>query len=220
MDVLEQLYNQEQQHFLTSVRGGAFKPSEYRMGFSKMMMMVYGKAKLKDIDDYKYLPEYSDEEVRVFVDNKNKEIVFAGRGSVTAEDWLLSDAIIASGSVSAFKLTPRYRRNKKLIMETLKDFPDYKVVLVGHSLSGFVATTLYDEIKDDYDVKFVVFNRGTGFNETFEDKPVNYKDRIHFHTISDVLSSFFLQDKKTKHYIETPTEKNVHGITNFTKKLK
>jgi hypothetical protein len=220
MNVLEQLYNQEQQDFLLNVTGGNFKPSEYRMGFAKMMMMVYGKIKLKDIDDYKYLPRYSDEEIRVFVDYKNKEIVFVGRGSITKEDWLLSDAVIVSGSVTAFKMTPRYRRNKKLVMDTLKDFPNYKVVLVGHSLSGFVATTLYEELKPRYDVKFIVFNRGTGFNENFEETPVDYKNRIHYHTFGDVLSSFYLQDKRTKHNVEIPTEKNLHGIINFTKKLK
>ncbi len=219
MDVLETLYNDEQQEFLLNISGGNFKPSEYRSGFSKMMLMVYGKIKLKDIGDYKYLPEYSDEEIRVFVDYKNKEIVFVGRGSITKEDWLLSDAVIVSGSVTAFKITPRYRRNKKLVMDTLKDFPNYKIVLVGHSLSGFVATTLYEELKDKYDVKFVVFNRGTGFNENFDEKPVDYKNRIHFHTFGDLLSSFFLQDKRTKHNVEIPTDKNIHGIINFTKKL-
>jgi hypothetical protein len=220
-DKLEQLNTKKLKESIgSSLIGNGYKPNEYRLGFGNIMEMVYYDPiyKREGIDDYEYSHYYGDEEVGVWIDYENKEIVFAIRGSKTMDDWTVADWEIAKSDdlTKSLAKTDRFKRNRDKILELLKQFPNYTPLFTGHSLGATISTVLYDELRKDIpSLKFVVFNRGTGPKEIFTDEPVEHTRRVHFNTYYDPLSYNFTYDKKTKHIRENPSYKNVHGILNF-----
>jgi hypothetical protein len=195
-------------------KGGAFKPQEYKRGFAEMNSMVYNQSTRKDIDGYKYLPEFSNEEQGTWVDTKAKELVICFRGSITREDWLETDLriLIPIG----FKSTNRYIRSRELAMKAYNKYKGYNVVLTGHSLGSHIATAMWQEFNEmDKDTKFVVYNRGSSPFEIFSQNPKDKEDRIHYHAEGDIISDNFLKDTKTTHYVSKPTKWIPHLLGNF-----
>jgi hypothetical protein len=136
------------------------------------------------------------------------------RGSVTKEDWLLSDLAIATNF--GMKLTPRYSRAKRDIKKVLDDFKGYKVIVTGHSLGSTLAELFYDKIKETHpNSEVYIYNRGTGFIEEFPEDEPRDSNKHHFHSYGDPLSGLYLNDKGANHKVVIPKNVNVHGLKNF-----
>ncbi len=92
----------------------------------------------------------------------DKEIIVSFRGSVSAEDWLVSDVAIVA---NIQKIAPRFIREKKAVLEVRQKYPDKKIVLTGHSLGGTIALTIAHEFPW---VQAVAFNPGTSITTRWE----------------------------------------------------
>ena len=138
----------------------------------KMTIASYSKAEdRRDIEGFKYNPQVSNEEHAVWVNDGNKSIVVAYRGSRTQEDWLVSDKHIAKGELEK---SDRYKRESEWVKGLLDVVPkDYKVEFTGSSLGGTLAYTLGHAHKQ----RAVIFNAGVGVDgakKHGEDNTKNY----------------------------------------------
>jgi hypothetical protein len=191
--------------------GSGFNKSEEKSGFAKIMSMMYSEK--KNIQDYTFLSKYSDEELGVWQDNTEDTLVIAFRGSKTAEDWLLTDLTIVIDI--GLRQTPRFLRDKKKIELIMKDFPNFKIVFIGHSLGGTLAEEFYDIYNNSRDVQVFLYNRGTGPIEQFDENEEKDVKKKHFYSVGDPLSFFYLQDQGAIHKFSFPKILNTHGIRNF-----
>ena len=197
--------------------GEKFKPLQEKSGFVRIVQQTYKLAsKRKNIDEYQYIKELSSDETGIYIEPEAKELIICFRGSITAEDWLVSDAFIAL-TPFAFRQSPRYRRSKIEVDRAMLAYPEYDIILIGHSLGGHIATVMWNELHNiDNDTRFVVYNRGTSPFEIFTSTPVNYAQRHHYHVHGDWLSDPFMRDKKTNHVLVKPKKnKNLHTYQNF-----
>lgn len=196
--------------------GEKFSPSEEKSGFARIIEQTYKPPnKRKDVDEYKYVEKLSSVETGIYIEPQSKEIIACFRGSITKEDWLISDAYIALAPF-AFRQSARYKRSKAEVDKAMKAYSNYDVILIGHSLGGHIATVMWNEINNiDDDTRFVVYNRGSSPVEIFTKQPVNYKQRHHYHIKGDWISDPFMRDQKTKHILVKPKSKNLHGYVNF-----
>lgn len=196
--------------------GSKFSPREEKSGFARIIMETYkAPNKRKDVDEYQYVEKLSSVETGIYIESESKELIICFRGSITAEDWLVSDAFIAL-TPFAFKQSPRYRRSKKEVDNAMRAYPDYDIILIGHSLGGFIGTTMWNDIHNlDDDTRFVVYNRGSSPLEIFTSSPINHEKRHHYHINGDWLSDSFVRDKKTKHIITKQKASNKHTYRNF-----
>jgi hypothetical protein len=117
----------------------------------------YEKAdERRNIGDYEYDRSLSDVNTAVWHDHKNKRTHVSNRGSISAYDWGVSDAQIATG-------TERYgARFQKAIDRTNKAHSKYgyDVSTSGHSLGGKVSSYTTERLGDnDW------YLGGTGFNQ-------------------------------------------------------
>ena len=156
---------------------------------------------------YTYNRKYSNENLSTYVDKPDKKIVIAILGTVpTNFRDLVSDVGIVSAD-NAFNTT-RLSNHKKMIDEVLKKYLDYKLVLSGHSLGGYLVEQLAETYPSS---QGVVFNPGTSLSETNLSTPqsnvIGYRTRGD--PVSAGYSSMQMNTLRSKNYIDT------HSITNF-----
>lgn len=116
--------------------------------------------------------ELSDVENTVFYNPDSKEMVYGARGSVAAKDWLVDDALIATGATNVFNYAPRYRSTKKRIEEARSKYGDYKHHLTGHSLGSTLISTAGSDMK----IPFHGFSTGSspaGWGKSMSEKVKN-----------------------------------------------
>ncbi|KAJ1630970.1 hypothetical protein T492DRAFT_839621 [Pavlovales sp. CCMP2436] len=80
-------------------------------------------------------PQLSQDNTMVFVDNRTGQPTIVHRGSVTARDWVVDDALIAVGSNHE---TQRLRRARQITAAAEAKYKT-KSNAVGHSLGGLLA---------------------------------------------------------------------------------
>lgn len=81
--------------------------------------------------------------VKVWVNDDTKQIVFAVRGTQGETD-IKTDIKLA---ISKETETQRYKVARNALLQVLKEYPDYKIVLTGHSLGGGIVYRLADEFQ-------------------------------------------------------------------------
>ena len=199
--------------------GQKFSIKQEQHGFARIIKEGYKAPydRKKNVDEYIYIPEISSTETAFYIEPKSHELIVVARGSVTPEDWIVTDMFIAL-TPFAFRMSPRYRRYKKEVYNAMKYFPKYDIILIGHSLGGHLSTTLWNEIHAlDDDTRFIVYNRGSSPLEIFSSTPINHEQRHHYHVHGDFLSDSFERDKKTKHFLvkQKKSSNNKHTYTNF-----
>ena len=82
---------------------------------------------------------------KVYVDNINKKIVLAHRGTGSenmGSDWA-NNLIYASSS--AYKLTSRFKIAKKMVDGALKKYQGYQFESIGHSQGALLSRLLSDK---------------------------------------------------------------------------
>lgn len=90
------------------------------------------------------------------------EVIVAIRGSVTAQDWLISDVAIFMGKL---EVTPRFLSEVVYLRKVIKKYgKSKKIVLVGHSLGGALAVLLLRYFEKNID-RIYVYNAGTSFKQ-------------------------------------------------------
>lgn len=110
----------------------------------------------QNVMGYLYDVSLSTERTAVYV-GKGITII-ANRGTIpTDKSDLIQDALILSGH---FDKSDRLKRTLQVINETIKKYPNNKIVNTGHSLGGRVASEL-GKILDIKDSKVVAFNVGS-----------------------------------------------------------
>ena len=179
--------------------------------------MVYASAnpkmpKPRDLNGFKILPQYSDDELLFFVDHPQKELLIVSRGSVTQTDWKITDTALVLGLITWSK---RYNDNLKKIKEVYSKFKGYSILFTGHSLGGNLAHNFYEEFKKKgIKTEVIMFNRGTSPLDPLI-KPNEQRDpnKIQYTFKDDKLAEAFLKDKSTKHVVkESPHKTNKHSI--------
>ena len=96
-----------------------------------------------DVRGYSIDRDISTDQFKVFVDEKNKRLVYALRGSSVAKDFLISDAEVMVG-----KEAVQTREARDHLKHVMARYADYEKEIVGHSsrndprLSGITASRL------------------------------------------------------------------------------
>jgi hypothetical protein len=156
---------------------------------------------------YTYNKGLSDKNLATYVDKPSKKIVISIRGTVPTDyQDLVSDIGILSADKS-FNAT-RLSAHKKVIDEVLQKYPNYKLILSGHSLGAY----LVEQLASDYtNAQAIVFNPGTSLSKTNLSTPqsnvIGYRTRGD--PVSAGYSSIPMKTLRSKNYVDT------HSILNF-----
>lgn len=142
---------------------------------------VYQKedSRPSHIGKYLYNEPASNFEHAIYVDENAKKLIIAFRGSVSGEDWLVSDRKIL---FSRLTTSERFKREKKWTSEVLSMLPNYQVEFTGHSLGGALAI----EMANTFRKPAVVFNAGASL---LGERLKTREDDIKFYTIKGDLVS-------------------------------
>jgi len=156
---------------------------------------------------YKYNKSFSDDELATYVDKQDKKLVISLRGTVpTNFRDLVSDIGIISADTT-FNIS-RLSSHRKLIDAALKEYPEYQLVLTGHSLAGYLVEKLASIYPKS---RGIVFNPGTSLNESNLSTPQS--NVIGYRTRGDPVSlgytSIPLKTLRSKFNLDR------HSILNF-----
>jgi hypothetical protein len=115
--------------------GGSFKVSD----IYKFIKNGYLKSSDREIiEGYKFLEDLSTTHFQVYQNKKQKIIVINYIGTISATDWLNNFNYL----FKTYKLSSRYKRAKAILDRVLKDFPKYKIKLIGYSQAGIIVREL------------------------------------------------------------------------------
>jgi putative lipase involved disintegration of autophagic bodies len=109
----------------------------------------------KELYGYTYEPKFSDTYHAVYVDEKEEKVILAIAGTELkktkgrAVEDLINDGLLFIGFE---KYGTRYRKAMKKLSDIVSHYKGYKVILVGHSLSGSIVTDLGKRYKFEYHV--------------------------------------------------------------------
>jgi len=163
--------------------------------------------KRKDLGKFRYDKDLSDNENAVYVNDEDKKVIVAFRGSVNKKD-LMTDLKLAVGGI---KNTERYGDTINLVRKVIDMYPDYKIEFTGHSLGGTLAIemNLISPTK-----KAVVFNAG---HTPLRKKATHINDIRYYTTKGDVVSNLGLNSYKDvrimKGNLQNPIK--AHSLSNF-----
>ena len=164
-----------------------------------------------NIDGFKYLREYSNDEILFFVDTNNKELLVANRGSITDEDYKKTDVGVATGFLTS---TKRYKRNLKQVEDVLSKYKGYTLLFTGHSLGASIANYLYEHFrKKGFKTELFVFNRFATLIDPYIKNSRIEPNKVHVTFEGDRIAEPFLKDKSTKHIVKnSPNPNNKHSL--------
>ena len=156
---------------------------------------------------YKYDPELSTNESKVFLDKHNRPNI-AFRGSKRVSDFLLSDAALAVGLE---KYDRRFQEAKHLT-KLVEDKYNQPANVWGHSLGASLGE------KSGANGKIVTYNKGAGLFDIGKTIPKNQTD---YRTTSDPVSIISTTQKHRGIFeqIESPKFQNpldAHGLMSLT----
>jgi hypothetical protein len=156
-----------------------------------------------NVGGYRYLPEYSDTENAVYVNNSG-DILFSVRGTANANDAATTWVPIA---FSTLKTTDRYKRDIELAERVMKQYPNANITFTGHSMGGSIATLLGGR----YSANVVAFNPGVGLLNETDGSP---NSMITYKTYGDPVSNARSETGTT--YYLTSSSLNKHSIDSMT----
>jgi hypothetical protein len=95
----------------------------------------YSYPKIEDLDDgFVFSKNGSDKEIQLYVNEKEKRIIINFIGTYTLFDWSNNYSYV----LGKYKETKRFKRARDAFIKITDDYPNYKVILVGHSQSAVI----------------------------------------------------------------------------------
>jgi len=183
------------------------------------------------LNDYLLDTTLSDVENSVFYNPESKKVVYSARGSVSAKDWLISDAMIAAGQTALFNAAPRYKQTRDRIKQTLEKYPEYSPMLASHSLGSTLTSTAGTELSvpfRGYSTGSSPMGYGSAIMERFKNifKPSKKKWlEDHSKTYNVITDPISISDTLfpiwgSKHYYTKAKVTSPHSIENYFKPTK
>lgn len=141
--------------------GGSFKVSD----IYKFIKNGYLKPSDREIiEGYKFLDDLSTTHFQVYQNKKQKIIVINYIGTISATDWLNNFNYL----FKTYKLSSRYKRAKAILERVLRDFPKYKIKLIGYSQAGIIVRELAKVYENDI---FEIISLNPGNISVYEKTP-------------------------------------------------
>lgn len=136
--------------------------------YVKLNKEVYEKPdnRKANLEGFTYVPSQSDKDNAVYQSQKDKKIVIVFRGSAKIKD-LKADLGVATGNLQK---TSRHDSSEELVKKMKTLFPDYKIILTGHSLGGSLAVSMASK----HDLPAVVFNAGHTLGKDNKDSDITF----------------------------------------------
>jgi hypothetical protein len=120
-----QFYHNLLEHHKT--HGGSLSVDDFR----EFIVNSY-KYDKKRVGDFELQDALSNKEVQTYISPEKMQMVIVFRGTKGALDWV-NNAQYVLGN---YKHTRRFKLAEHIFDEALREYPDYKVTLVGHSQGG------------------------------------------------------------------------------------
>jgi hypothetical protein len=159
----------------------------------------------KEVENYgKYMNEFSNKDVAIYKDDKNKQMNIAIRGSDFSQPIkdLVGDIGLIAGKLDE---TPRYKEVVKTIEMAKKNNPEYKTKSISHSLGASTGRLLVEKN---------IIDKAQGFSEGispfFQPKDNRNVQSIRFK--SDIIS--YPNENKGVISLD-PTKPYAHGLGGF-----
>ena len=136
--------------------------------YVKLNKEVYEKPdnRKANLEGLTYVASQSDKENAVYQSQKEKKIVIVFRGSARLKD-LKADLGIATGRLHK---TSRHDSTEELVKKMKALYPEYKIILTGHSLGGSLAISMSGR----HDLPAVVFNAGHTIGKDNKESDITY----------------------------------------------
>jgi hypothetical protein len=171
---------------------------------------AYQSNRQDNLHGYTYLPEESDEQIAVYKDDTNKNIMVALKGTSTMRD-VITDLKLATGI--ALKDDEFYWRASRTIRKLKSKYKGYTIYVSGHSLGGAVARKLAEQFPD---IKATGFNPGSGIPQL-----LSGSDPKNFTTIRNTGDVVSLLGKSSNENSTRTTDSlnpfgGIHSIDSFT----
>ena len=124
--------------------------------FASMANNVY-ETQRQSYGDNHYVPNISSPSIAVWMNQPNKVITIAFRGTSNVGD-VGTDASLAIGNLEN---TQRFQQDKATVEKLRAEFPNYSFNYTGHWLGGTIASLMLKQVGGN---RAVVFNAGYGVN--------------------------------------------------------
>lgn len=163
-----------------------------------------------DLYQYKYVPEWSNEEVAIYrrtsSDAQAGEYIFAVRGTELKQSWSTALKDISTDTLMTLfgiRNTSRYIENQQLLQRLLQKSNDVRIT--GHSLGGAIA----ENLAEDFDLQGYAFN---AIEPTWSRQSPEESQLTHVQNPDDFVAKLFREAT-----IETgdPEESTKHGVRTF-----
>ena len=186
-----------------------------RTRFFRKTRKVYLNSEF--LKDYTEIKKFTTSSVCVFQNDNIKEIVMGVRGTdlTRPEEYdLVIDSQLVYGKEYNNK---RYKATYNILSAIIKEFPKYKIIIVGHSLGARIAIDLLDSDLGKKIEEVHGFNVGTSLphlyksNQCFLEKHIFCENRrkLHIHLVNnDPISVLSIGEKAKAHHLYTRKRKS------------
>jgi len=133
----------------------------------------YSYPKIEDLDDgFVFSKNGSDKEIQLYVNEKEKRIIINFIGTYTLFDWSNNYSYV----IGKYKDTKRFKRAMEAFLKITDDYPNYKVVLVGHSQSAVITNLLNRDFPNR--IYEVINLNGANLGENERDNEYNIRSKM------------------------------------------
>jgi len=102
----------------------------------------YAYPKIEDINSGFVFSKYgSDKEIQLYVNEKEKRIIINFIGTYKTIDWTNNLSYVLGN----YKNTKRFKHARDAFLKIINDYPNYQVILIGHSQSAVITRLLNEE---------------------------------------------------------------------------
>ena len=209
------------------------KKNKKRNRLSKSIRRINGYNILVDINDplldgYIEDKKLSTKDNGVYVNQKDKHVVFSVRGTDVFESLkdLYYDLKIVLGSEIKTKY---YKRSYNLFKKVIQKYKGYKITLTGYSLGGRIVINLLDSDLGENIDKVYAFNPATFINQIRKSKlcsegksiQCGNRDKLNIYLVNgDIISSFAKDELAGKHKVFKKHKKSLFKHDAYTFYLK
>ena len=111
----------------------------------KSIKNSYAYPKIENIDSgFVFSKNGSDKEIQLYVNEKEKRIIINFIGTYKAIDWTNNISYV----FGKYKNTKRFKHARDAFLKIINDYPNYKVILIGHSQSAVITRMLNEEFQN------------------------------------------------------------------------